>query len=1043
MPSIDGSGGLSRRRLRAASMRRRPGRHQEDDGPITADRPIFAHPDVAFRADLSAHCAFPSLPFDYPGPGPSEIWKTQRAIIETAATGASEENGHDAGSSEGTDDEERGEGSMLITPSIDGDREDGDDWRPASRGRLPVAVELGESERGDGTDPEETEEMVSEGEANGESEVALNEQSEPPKAVAITLLSASPMDHLQGLQQATHGHPPRHPHAVMALEGKAHESVEQNTTHTNDAANDGHRAPGFLPVGRNWAELSPGIQYAIVHELIQDGTSFTRAVKELGLSFGEAVALIEMAGKEKLKKQRYKEAIREHANSVDLSWLGDFVRAPGLAPVNDTITADEVRQGREFLAFMGLSHLAAKLEDYHGTGGDFLSIPINHLVEDGWRGLFPHFNVLCGEEIQQMLDAEKAEGRRRPPAMSRSEMFVRMDPPPGTTNPRRVDHRLHVGSATDYQSGSLPMGLHPENFVVRLGSGKRYSILDPSPWPLRAALEDAGKEVDARLRALTANSEAPDFISYLSVEDIAAMQSLSPAMAKERAITPHPVENASTGEHGKADVPEEQALLEECASDGCAAAVPGMNPLGELAPGQQELGETELADRGELARKPGEQSATQSERVRYELHRFLANDRVFLTGAPSVQGRDQELEVSVNSILARYTRNARFDDDEFIEDLDPPRYYPNGRQKQRYPGAEDDEDDDWKPGRPGRRSRAPRTAPETQNFVVGSDGTLLEQPRRRCGRPPKRPRPTPASFGPASELGTPRDLERFQHRITPPTVSPHPSASQSARQPGLYNAVPLASFPTLSEALGADIQPAGRRLDQHGQSVKGAGSRRKTDGETGEDNKRRRHYRANRSSVDPSCRMQSTEGVVLTRAEFDQAYRPEEWKYYPGGRNGGGRFEILATGVMWQFLPRDGESEKGEAQSRKRPRSENGASEAGKRRHKALTKSATPEQNLAGHQHIPPPNANANAAIPDLTGCAAPAVSVGNPTQASRLDQRLRQMGLPTRSTFESDNAFRSFLSGIPSVWLVDTCHVHAGDDSEDPFGVDRPVGCG
>lgn len=445
-----------------------------------------------------------------------------------------------------------------------------------------------------------------------------------------------------------------------------------------------------------------------------------------------------------------------------------------------------------------------------------------------------------------------------------------------------------------------------------------------------------------------------------------------------------------------------------------------------------------MTDREEFAREP-QQSPTQSERARRELHRLLAKDRVFLTGSPSVQGRDQELEVSVNSILARHARNVRFDDDEFMEDLDPPWHHPNRRQKRRYPEAEEDEDDDWKPGRSRRQSRAPRTAPETQNMVVGPEGTLLKQPGRRRGRPPKRTRPTPAVFGPAPELGVPRDLEGFQHRVTLPTVPRPPSASPSARQPGLYTTALLALRPTPSEALGAYIQPAGRRLDQRGQPANRARSRRKTDGETGEDNKRRRHCRANRSSVDPSCRMQSTDGVVLTRAEFDQAHRPEEWKYYPGGPNGGGRFEILATGVMWQFLPRDGESEKGEARPRKRPRSEDGASETGKRRRKTLT--GSPEQNLAGHQRIPPPNAN--AAVPDLTGCAAPAASaVGNPTQASRLDQRLRQMGLPTRGTFESDSAFRSFLSGIPSVWFVDTCHAHAGDVSDDPFGVNRPAGC-
>lgn len=271
------------------------------------------------------------------------------------------------------------------------------------------------------------------------------------------------------------------------------------------------------------------MQYAITYELIQDGMSFTRAVKQLSLSFDEAVALMELIVREKAKKRIYKEQAREHAEFADLVWLDDFVRAPELTPINETITAEEIRRGKEFLAFMGLDHLAAKLEDHQGTGGDFLSIPINHWAVDGWRGLFPHFNVLCGEKLQKMLDAERAERRRRPPAMSRGEMFVRMDPPPGTANPRRVDYRLHVGPAVG-QPQHLPMGLHPENFVVTEG-GRRYSILDRA-WPVRAGLEDADRAAGSNLLLSAAASEAPEFIQHLTIEDVAAMQSLVPSIIK-------------------------------------------------------------------------------------------------------------------------------------------------------------------------------------------------------------------------------------------------------------------------------------------------------------------------------------------------------------------------------------------------------------------------------------------------------------------------------------------------------------------------------
>ncbi|KAK3324681.1 hypothetical protein B0T19DRAFT_402895 [Cercophora scortea] len=63
--------------LRESSERRRPGRYLEDGGPLFAEVPSFVHDDVAFNEKLGAQCAFPSLPMNHPGPGPSETWKEQ------------------------------------------------------------------------------------------------------------------------------------------------------------------------------------------------------------------------------------------------------------------------------------------------------------------------------------------------------------------------------------------------------------------------------------------------------------------------------------------------------------------------------------------------------------------------------------------------------------------------------------------------------------------------------------------------------------------------------------------------------------------------------------------------------------------------------------------------------------------------------------------------------------------------------------------------------------------------------------------------------
>ena len=45
-----------------------------------AEKPTFVHPDIPFDPELGKHCAFPSLPANHPGPGPSEIWAAQKRV---------------------------------------------------------------------------------------------------------------------------------------------------------------------------------------------------------------------------------------------------------------------------------------------------------------------------------------------------------------------------------------------------------------------------------------------------------------------------------------------------------------------------------------------------------------------------------------------------------------------------------------------------------------------------------------------------------------------------------------------------------------------------------------------------------------------------------------------------------------------------------------------------------------------------------------------------------------------------------------------------
>lgn len=217
--SLDESGIGSARQLRTASMLRRPGRYQEGDSRPTIERPIFIHPEIPFRADLVPHCAFPSLPFDYPGPGPSEIWKAQHPTPAATATGGILHN-RQVGSSEDTDDDEHNESS-------DGNGGHGNNGKPPGHGRRRAVAGLKESRQEDEVDPDETEEeRLGEEDDNEETESAVNER--PHRAT--TSISALP-----GLPQEPQQQ--RHcSHSAMASE---RQNDGEGTRHSIDSADNG------------------------------------------------------------------------------------------------------------------------------------------------------------------------------------------------------------------------------------------------------------------------------------------------------------------------------------------------------------------------------------------------------------------------------------------------------------------------------------------------------------------------------------------------------------------------------------------------------------------------------------------------------------------------------------------------------------------------------------------------------------------------------------------------------------------------------------
>lgn len=107
--------------LREQSKLRLPGRYLEDEGPALPEKPIFVHPDVPFNPKLSRHCAFPSLPIDYPGLGPSQIWAATEKARE-AGEHAQEEDDVD----EDEEDDDGEEQELKVQEEEYNEEEDGD-----------------------------------------------------------------------------------------------------------------------------------------------------------------------------------------------------------------------------------------------------------------------------------------------------------------------------------------------------------------------------------------------------------------------------------------------------------------------------------------------------------------------------------------------------------------------------------------------------------------------------------------------------------------------------------------------------------------------------------------------------------------------------------------------------------------------------------------------------------------------------------------------------------------------------------------------------
>ncbi|KAK1767972.1 hypothetical protein QBC33DRAFT_428096, partial [Phialemonium atrogriseum] len=365
-------------------MLRLPGRYQGDDeDPFPPkNRPNFTHPHVEFNPGLSRHCAFPSLPFDHPGPGPSELDHDERLILSIAKTSALAQSTFPSPASEAH--LRRGHGSMAS------------EEQATKAGLVAVIIRRPKTPT-----PEPDQLELSCGRRASCVSLSRKNSSQP----------RPPTDGGAGAQSR------------QTSDSSGSESMPMEAT-------------------PQWSDLSDGMKYVILHEMTLR-MSFTRASKHLRLSWGETFDVVEMVRQEMGKNKMYTEKLQEYDHMMrdgpyleyNRGWLDDFIKIPHPPLLTDNITAREIKLARAFLNFLGLQDVAVKLGEYRGNTGEYYEIPLNHYLEDG---------------------------ERRTRTMSDEELHVRLDSPPGSINPKRLESRSQQGNGLNLEH--VGHGIHPANF---------------------------------------------------------------------------------------------------------------------------------------------------------------------------------------------------------------------------------------------------------------------------------------------------------------------------------------------------------------------------------------------------------------------------------------------------------------------------------------------------------------------------------------------------------------------------------------------------
>ncbi|KAK3374397.1 hypothetical protein B0T24DRAFT_667437 [Lasiosphaeria ovina] len=442
----------SQMRLREGTARRRPGRYEEDSRPTEAERPVFLRDDVGFNEELTGHCAFPSLPMTYPGPGPSEIWKEQ--VIKEGPT-------------------RRHPGVLVILcgGSSDGDDSDGD-----SDGNESDSASSSASSSSYQTAPEQTERLIlnvlgismqrtesptpgshsqdgplqepadtgtAQTDEDGDTVTALGSGAGQHPTRVVARIITRPRSPAQCAPPKPNDNRALQKPRIVSISGRPSlpgtvEDTGQQGRRVSSptleglAIDESFKLRALSRSQPNWPELSNGIKYITIYELTRSDyeetrspMSFTRATRQLGLVFEEISDLIDLVDSERNKAEDFEDDVLEYIDSIDVSWIDDFLSRPRPSRVIDTITSKDIGRGKAFLTFMGLNSVAAKLGYYSGTAGaEAYDIPLNHLEEDGVRCLVPHFNVSCGTRIMEVHRKFTEQAKKKPRTMSSERLAM-------------------------------------------------------------------------------------------------------------------------------------------------------------------------------------------------------------------------------------------------------------------------------------------------------------------------------------------------------------------------------------------------------------------------------------------------------------------------------------------------------------------------------------------------------------------------------------------------------------------------------------------